>query len=134
MPSLPILFVIAFVILVAGATLLNKIPHSVAILYFTLSLITFITYAFDKSAAKKRQWRISEKHLHLLSLFGGWLGAVIAQQQLRHKSSKRLFQSLFWLTSIINSLFFIYFLMPKSHYILTKLQSTIPIKTLFNIF
>ena len=54
MHSLAILFVIAFVMLVAGATLLNKIPHSVAILYFSLSLITFITYAFDKSAARKR--------------------------------------------------------------------------------
>jgi uncharacterized membrane protein YsdA (DUF1294 family) len=125
MHSLAILFVITFVMLVAGATLLNKIPHSVAILYFSLSLITFITYAFDKSAARKHLWRISEKQLHLLSLFGGWPGAVIAQQQLRHKSSKRSFQRLFWLTVIINSLFFVYLLMPHSLDTLTKLQSII---------
>jgi uncharacterized membrane protein YsdA (DUF1294 family) len=121
MPSLATLFVIAFVILVTSATLLSKIPHFVASLYFILSLITFMTYAFDKSAAKKRQWQIPEKHLHLLSLLGGWPGAAIAQQQLRHKSSKRSFQRLFWLTMMVNSLFFVYFLMPQCHHILTTL-------------
>ena len=123
MPFLPYLFVIIFVIVMGGATLLNKIPPSVAILYFTLSIITFITYALDKSAARKCQWRIPENHLHLLSLFGGWPGAVIAQRQLRHKSSKRSFQRLFWLTVTVNSLIFVYFLMPQSNHIIYKIQS-----------
>ena len=127
MPSLAIIFVIAFVILVTSTALLSKIPHSVASLYFTLSLITFMAYAFDKSAAKKRQWRIPEKHLHLLSLFGGWPGAVIALQHLRHKSSKRSFQRLFWLTVMVNSLFFVYFLIPPGHHILTTMLPIIRI-------
>ena len=67
----------------------------------------------------------AEKQLHLLSLFGGWPGAVITQQQLRHKSSKWSFQRLFSLTVIINSLFFVYLLMPHSLDTLIKLQSII---------
>jgi uncharacterized membrane protein YsdA (DUF1294 family) len=54
-----------------------------------INLLTFVTYAMDKSAAQSGRWRTPEKHLHLLSLAGGWAGAWCAQQWLRHKSSKR---------------------------------------------
>ncbi|WP_338365660.1 DUF1294 domain-containing protein [uncultured Pseudoalteromonas sp.] len=66
-----------------------------------LSLITFITYAWDKRQAKlsahKKVNRTSERTLQLLSLFGGWPGALIAQQWLRHKSQKRRFIVVLWL-------------------------------------
>jgi uncharacterized membrane protein YsdA (DUF1294 family) len=40
--------------------------------------------------------------LHFLSLAGGWSGAALAQQFLRHKSSKREFRNIFWITVAIN--------------------------------
>ena len=60
-----------------------------------INLLTFVTYAMDKSAAQSGRWRTSEKHLHLLSLAGGWPGAWCAQQWLRHKSSKQEFRAVY---------------------------------------
>jgi len=37
----------------------------------------------DKSAAQRNAWRTPEGTLHMLSLVGGWPGAMIAQQILR---------------------------------------------------
>ena len=67
-----------------------------------LSLVTFLVYAIDKSAARQRRWRIPENLLHLLALAGGWPGALAAQQVLRHKCSKRPFLLVFWLTVGLN--------------------------------
>ena len=69
-----------------------------------MSVITFLVYARDKSAAKNKQWRTSESTLHLLALAGGWLGALIAQKAIRHKSIKADFQFMFFITMIMNLL------------------------------
>jgi uncharacterized membrane protein YsdA (DUF1294 family) len=70
--------------------------------YIGLSLLTFIVYAIDKSAAKTRRWRTSEATLHLLALAGGWPGALLAQQWLRHKSSLRASRVVFWANVVLN--------------------------------
>ena len=44
--------------------------------YVGASVITYAAYVLDKSAAQKGEWRTSEQTLHLLSLVGGWPGAV----------------------------------------------------------
>ena len=67
-----------------------------------INLLTFVTYAIDKSAAQSGRWRTSEKHLHLLSLAGGWPGAWCAQQWLRHKSSKQEFRTVYWATVVLH--------------------------------
>jgi uncharacterized membrane protein YsdA (DUF1294 family)/cold shock CspA family protein len=74
----------------------------VLLAYLTLSVIAFIAYAIDKSAAVSGQWRTPEKTLHFLSLIGGWPGALLAQQLLRHKTSKQSFVYVFWLTVLLN--------------------------------
>lgn len=68
-----------------------------------LSLATFLAYAFDKSAAISGRWRTSEQTLHLLALAGGWPGALLAQQLLRHKTSKSGFIAVFWMTVVLNT-------------------------------
>ena len=83
-------------------TILGSTIFFIISFYFIASLMTFIVYAMDKSAAKKGNWRIKESTLHLLSIAGGWPGALIAQQMLRHKSIKQPFQFIFWLTVIVN--------------------------------
>jgi uncharacterized membrane protein YsdA (DUF1294 family)/cold shock CspA family protein len=71
-------------------------------LYGGISVLAFLAYGFDKAAARRRRWRTSESTLHLLGLAGGWPGALLAQQLLRHKSSKPSFIAVFWLTVTAN--------------------------------
>lgn len=70
--------------------------------YLGLSFVTFFVYAFDKSAATGGSRRVSEQTLHLLSLIGGWPGALLAQQLMRHKTSKQSFITVFWATVLLN--------------------------------
>jgi uncharacterized membrane protein YsdA (DUF1294 family) len=79
-----------------------KFQTFAAVAYAVMSLITFVVYAFDKSAAKTQRWRTSEATLHMLALIGGWPGALLAQQWLRHKSSKRVFRTVFWTMVVLN--------------------------------
>ena len=91
-----------FLAVVGIFVLAGKIPAFILALYMAASLITFFVYAVDKSAAQKGAWRTSESILHLLSLAGGWPGALIAQQKLRHKSKKQSFRFVFWITVLLN--------------------------------
>jgi uncharacterized membrane protein YsdA (DUF1294 family) len=70
--------------------------------YALISVIAYITYAIDKKAAINNRRRVSEKSLHLLGIVGGWPGALLAQQRLRHKTQKTAFQVTFWLTVVVN--------------------------------
>lgn len=87
---------------ITTAYIMEFFPQKLFISYYFFSIITFIAYAFDKSKAQRGAWRTSENTLHLFSLMGGWPGAAIAQQLLRHKSQKRAFRNVFWLTVIVN--------------------------------
>jgi uncharacterized membrane protein YsdA (DUF1294 family)/cold shock CspA family protein len=79
-----------------------KLPFWVAGLYIALSVATFTAYAADKSAAANGSWRTPESTLHALALAGGWPGALLAQQLLRHKSTKLAFRQVFWATVLLN--------------------------------
>lgn len=70
----------------------------VALVCALLSVVTYLFYALDKSAARRRRHRVPERALHLLSLLGGWPGALLAQHTLRHKTAKPRFLFVFWLT------------------------------------
>ena len=97
------ILVIGFCIVIFSAIYyLGLISQTVITWYITVSLITFIIYGWDKFKAKRNGWRVPEKHLHLLSLVGGWFGALLAQHWLKHKSSKVSFRRLFWLTLLCN--------------------------------
>jgi uncharacterized membrane protein YsdA (DUF1294 family)/cold shock CspA family protein len=88
-------------VLVALA-LAGKISVVLPFIYVLVSGITFIVYGFDKSAAMNSRRRTPESTLHLLSVLGGWPGALVAQQMFRHKSRKLEFQIVFWLTVLLN--------------------------------
>ena len=68
----------------------------VPVVYAALSILSFLAYAIDKWAAMTGRWRIAEGTLHMLALLGGWPGALIAQQVLRHKTRKLSYQVIFW--------------------------------------
>ena len=51
-----------------------------------LNLITFVVYGVDKHRARCGEWRVPEKTLLALSLFGGALGGIAAMRCFRHKT------------------------------------------------
>jgi uncharacterized membrane protein YsdA (DUF1294 family) len=61
-----------------------------------MSVVTYALYAEDKSSAKQKDWRTSERTLHLFEIAGGWMGGFIAQRTLRHKNQKKSYQAVFW--------------------------------------
>ncbi len=99
---LPILLGTTFLGIVGLSVLSGKLPFIILALYAGLSTLTYFAYALDKSAAKRGAWRTQESTLHLFSLVGGWPGALIAQQKLRHKSKKESFRFVFWVTVLLN--------------------------------
>jgi uncharacterized membrane protein YsdA (DUF1294 family)/cold shock CspA family protein len=103
MPGATSLLVAAtFLISVFVAVIAGRLPVFVFWLYSVGSGITFLAYGWDKSSARPNRWRTTESTLHLLSLVGGWPGALIAQKYLRHKSSKQSFQNVFWGMVVLN--------------------------------
>jgi uncharacterized membrane protein YsdA (DUF1294 family) len=86
----------------AGSIFAGAMPLAALFFYLCASVVAFIAYALDKSAAKNNRWRISEGTLHMFGLIGGWPGALTAQKLLRHKTSKRSFQLVFWTTVVLN--------------------------------
>lgn len=91
-------------------------PQLVGAAYLLASLACFVLYAMDKSAARAGRWRTSESTLLLMGLAGGWPGAALAQQWLRHKSSKSSFLGRFWATVAINVAAFAYLASPFSFF------------------
>ena len=83
-------------------TVMNKLSWLVLAWYAVLGIITYGMYAKDKAAAQSGDWRTPESTLHLLSSLGGWVGAMVAQTYLRHKSQKPEFRIAYYLTVIIN--------------------------------
>ena len=92
----------AFIAVYVALAALWKLPHWVAGLYLAVSAATFFAYAADKSAANSGAWRTPESTLHMLAVACGWPGALLAQQLLRHKSTKQPFRQVFWATALLN--------------------------------
>ena len=86
------------------AASLIESPWLVLGFYLVMSLLTFVVYARDKAAAIQQRRRTPEKTLHWLALCGGWPGAWLAQQLLRHKSKKLSFKLVFWGTVLLHNL------------------------------
>lgn len=111
-----------FLALVGASTLSSQMPSFIFYIYVVASLLTFIMYAVDKSAAQRGAWRTKESTLHLLAIVGGWPGALAAQQRLRHKSQKQPFRSIFWITVLLNCSAFVWLFTPAGS---AKLQALI---------
>ena len=97
----------AFLVLYFFVAIVWRVPNWIAGLYLAASVVCFVVYVVDKSAAVAGRWRVSESTLIFLGLVGGWPGAIVAQQVSRHKSNKVAFRSAFWGSVVLNVLAFI---------------------------
>ncbi len=100
--AIPLLMVVY-----TAAHMVWRVSAWFALAYVAASVVAFVVYAVDKQAAVANDWRVSEGTLHVIALAGGWPGALVAQQVLRHKSNKAAFRSTFWATVCVNMLAFI---------------------------
>lgn len=100
--SLPPLFAAGFVGWLGVMAWLGRLPLAVLALYAAASLVAFLAYGHDKSAAVRNARRVPERTLHLFALLGGWPGALAGQRLFRHKSSKAAFQNTYWITVVLN--------------------------------
>jgi len=80
----------------------DKLSWLVVGWYVVLGIITYGMYTKDKAAAQNGDWRTPESTLHILSALGGWVGALLAQTYLRHKSQKPEFRVSYYLTVVVN--------------------------------
>ena len=78
-----------------------------AAIYLGMSLLSFCLYWRDKRQAQAGGQRIPEKILHGSELLGGWPGALVGQQVLRHKTRKVSYQLVFWLIVLLHQVVWI---------------------------
>lgn len=53
-----------------------------------INITAFVAFGFDKYLAINGLWRISERTLISMAIFGGSIGAFIGQKFFRHKTKK----------------------------------------------
>lgn len=62
-----------------------------------MSFVALCAYFSDKVKAKRGAWRVPEKVLLGLGIFGGAIGAIIGMKLFRHKTK----HTYFWVVNII---------------------------------
>jgi uncharacterized membrane protein YsdA (DUF1294 family)/cold shock CspA family protein len=102
--AVPLILISLFVLILIACTLAGRLPPIIIVIYGFVSIVTFLLYWLDKSAARRGDWRTQESSLLFIGLVGGWPGAVVAQRVLRHKTRKQSFQLAFWGTAVMNSI------------------------------
>lgn len=118
-------FTLTFCVGLVVLVLINRLPAIVPAFYLVMSLIAFVAYAIDKSAAQNGRWRTQESTLHLFALAGGWPGALYARNKLRHKSNKAEFKAVYWVTVMLNSGALLWLLSEPGALLLNNLIPTI---------
>jgi uncharacterized membrane protein YsdA (DUF1294 family) len=74
-----------------AAVLLGLAPACVLAAYLMLGAVSFAVYGFDKRAARRGDWRVTEASMHGIDLIGGIAGGLLAQLVFRHKTRKESF-------------------------------------------
>jgi uncharacterized membrane protein YsdA (DUF1294 family) len=70
--------------------------------FLVMNLWGFFIMGEDKKRAKKHQYRIQEKTLWLVAVFGGAIGSFLAMQLFRHKTKHLSFKIGFPILAIVD--------------------------------
>lgn len=81
----------------AGLAMWRLGLHALAAWVVAVNAVTFVYFAYDKSAAKVNIFRVPEPVLHALVLVGGTPAALAARDIFRHKTVKTKFRVIFWI-------------------------------------
>ncbi|GAA5001534.1 DUF1294 domain-containing protein [Acinetobacter puyangensis] len=80
----------------------GKLPMLSIMIIMLINAYTYWLYQKDKQAALNGDFRISEQHLLLMNVLGGWTAAWFARQHFRHKTQKQPFKTYFALSIVLN--------------------------------
>ncbi|CZQ81870.1 DUF1294 domain-containing protein [Trichococcus ilyis] len=81
------------------------------LIYFVLvNVLLFILMGIDKKKARQNAWRIPERNLLLLGLFGGGLGGLSGMHHFRHKTKHPRFKLVYVLGTLLSGLASCFFL------------------------
>ncbi|WP_026563364.1 DUF1294 domain-containing protein [Bacillus sp. UNC41MFS5] len=81
------------------------------VVYFIMNIAGLVIMWEDKKRAKKHEYRISERTLWLVALFGGAVGATAGMQLYRHKTKHTSFKIGFPVLAIIELILLIKYLL-----------------------
>ncbi|MCZ4293264.1 DUF1294 domain-containing protein [Vibrio sinaloensis] len=103
-----------------GSVVLLDFPIISCVLYFAASTATYTLYALDRHAMMNGGWRVPEVAFHVMNVFGGWVGALLAQSFMHHKYHDVGFKFLFWSTLVLNIALFAWSLTSEGAFLLEQ--------------
>lgn len=81
---------------------LLEFSHILIIYLVVVNIFTLTLIWWDKRKAKKKEWRVAEATLLLLSFIGGALGLFVGMFKFRHKTLKRSFRAVAIISLIVS--------------------------------
>ena len=90
----PLTFCLALAIALAGSHYLEA--DFLVCWLAAATLVTFLTFGYDKAVAGTRRSRVPEGVLLALAAAGGTVGALLAMRLFRHKTVKANFRRRLW--------------------------------------
>jgi len=78
--------------------------------FLVMNVVGLVIMGEDKKRAKRHQYRISERTLWLIALFGGAIGSTAGMQFYRHKTKHVSFKIGFPILAIVEIILFLQFL------------------------
>lgn len=84
---------------------------NIVIYLLIINIVGFLAMGIDKRRAKLMEWRIPEKTLFLITLFGGGIGTIAGMYTFRHKTKKKYFTiglPLILIIEIVSAIYFIW--------------------------
>jgi uncharacterized membrane protein YsdA (DUF1294 family) len=70
----------------------NSILGIVILYLLVMSLWLFLLMGYDKRRSRREAWRVKEKTLWVVAMFGGAVGGWIGMSMFRHKTKHRSFR------------------------------------------
>jgi len=69
----------------------RSVDYFILCILVAMNLIGFLAMGIDKKRAIKKMWRIPERTLLQIALFGGGIGAFLGMKLFRHKTKHAVF-------------------------------------------